>query len=159
VRLKRARRARRRSDAPPRPDLTPLDVAARLLARASLTEAALRARLVAKGYQQATADRTVARCRELGYANDERLAFERARTLRVRGAGSLKIAADLAARGLPEELVAAAVEVSRDGDSERVWAERALARAGEPRGARAWRLLAARGFPEEVLSDLLGELG
>src|SRR4030095_6390608 len=62
VRLKRARRPRRRSDDQPRPDLTPLDVAARLLARASLTEAALRARLVAEGYQQATADRTVARC-------------------------------------------------------------------------------------------------
>ena len=134
-------------------------MAARLLARVSLTETALRARLVAKGYQPATAERTVARCRELGYANDERLAFERARTLRARGAGSLKIAADLAARGLPEHLVASALEASCDGDSERVWAERALARAGEPRGARAWRLLAARGFPEDVLSDLLGEPG
>jgi SOS response regulatory protein OraA/RecX len=134
-------------------------VAARLLARVSLTEAALRERLVAKGYQPATAERTVARCRELGYANDEHLAFERARTLRARGAGSLKIAADLAARGLPEHLVAAAVEASCDGDSERVWAERALARADEPRGARAWRLLAARGFPDDVLSDLLGEPG
>jgi SOS response regulatory protein OraA/RecX len=134
-------------------------VAAHLLARAALTEAALRDRLVAKGYQPATAERTVARCRELGYANDERLAFERARTMRVRGAGSLKIAADLAARGLPENLIAAALEASRDGESERTWAERALARAGEPHGARAWRLLASRGFPEEVLADVLGEPG
>jgi SOS response regulatory protein OraA/RecX len=132
-------------------------VAARLLARAPLTEAVLRGRLVAMGYQPATAARTVARCRELGYASDERLAFERARTLRVRGAGSLKIAADLAARGLPDALIASAVEASRDGDGELGWARRALERAGEPRGAGAWRLLAARGFPEETIADLLGE--
>ena len=132
-------------------------MAARLLARVPLTEAALHDRLVAKGYQQGTAERTVARCRELGYANDERLAFERARTMRERGAGSLKIAADLTARGLPEPLIAAAVEASLGGDPERVWAERALARAGAPAGARAWRVLASRGFPEDVLTDVLGE--
>jgi SOS response regulatory protein OraA/RecX len=132
-------------------------VAARLLARVPLTEAALHERLVAKGYQQGTAARTVARCRELGYADDERLAFERARTMRLRGAGSLKIAADLTARGLPEDLIAAAIEASLDGEPERAWAERALARARAPRGARAWRLLEPRGFPEEILTDVLGE--
>jgi SOS response regulatory protein OraA/RecX len=130
-----------------------------MLARAALTEAALRERLVGKGYRPETADRTVARCRELGYADDERLAYERARTLRGRGAGSLKIAADLAARGLSERLIAAAIESSCEGDPEHVWARRALARAGEPEGARAWRLLAARGFPDDVLSDVLGDPG
>jgi len=134
-------------------------VAARLLARASLTEAVLRDRLVAKGYQPAIAERTVVRCRELGYASDERLAFERARALRARGAGSLKITADLSARGLPDGLIAAAVEASLDGEPERAWAERALERAGGAGGARAWRLLESRGFPADVLSDLLGEPG
>jgi len=89
--------------------------------------------------------------------SDERLALDRARTLRARGAGSLKIAADLAARGLSDNLVATAVESSRAGESEEAWARRALASAGQPRGGRAWRLLAGRGFPEEVLCDLLGE--
>ncbi len=129
-----------------------------MLARGALSEAALRARLVAKGYQPETAARTVARCRELGYAGDERLAFERARTLRARGAGSLKIAADLAARGLPEALVSRAVEVSRDGEPEAAWARRALARGGDPPAGRAWRLLATRGFPDDVIADLLGDL-
>jgi regulatory protein len=132
-------------------------VAARLLARAPLTEHALRERLVARGYQPATADRTVLRCRELGYANDERLAFERARSLRQRGAGGLRIAADLAARGLPDGLVAAAVEASCDGEPEQVWAARVLERAGNPGGARAWRLLESRGFPEQVVADLVDE--
>jgi len=134
-------------------------VAAQLLRRVALTESALRDRLMAKGYQAATAERTVVRCRELGYANDERLAFDRARALRARGAGSVRIAFDLAARGLAEALVEAAVEASRDGEPEVVWARRALERSGEGSGARAWRLLTARGFPEEVVVDLLGEPG
>ena len=128
-----------------------------MLARAALTEAALCERLRAKGYQPATATRTVARCRELGYVSDERLALDRARTLRARGAGGLKIAADLAARGLSEALVASAVEASLAGEPEEAWARRALASAGQPVGARAWRLLAGRGFPEEVLSDVVGD--
>jgi regulatory protein len=138
-------------------------VAARLLRRAARTEAELEARLVALGYRRQTAAATVARCRELGWVGDTAFAHERARSLRARGAGSLRIEADLAARGLPEALVAEAVEASREGLAERTWAERALGRLardlGEPRArGRAWRLLAARGFPEEVVAELLGEL-
>ena len=158
--MTRRRRTRHRDGTPAigqRPDPTPLDVAARLLAHAALTEAALRDRLLAKGYQAETATRTVTRCRELGYVSDERLALDRARALRARGAGSLKIAADLAARGLSDGLVATAVEASRAGDSEEAWARRVLARAGQPTGPRAWRFLAGRGFSEEVLCDVLGE--
>jgi SOS response regulatory protein OraA/RecX len=158
--LTRARRTRHRDSTPAvrqRADPTPLDVASRLLAHSALTEAALRERLLAKGYQPETAARTVARCRELGYVSDERLALDRARALRARGAGSVKIAADLAARGLSDGLVATAVEASRAGESEEAWARRVLARAGQPTGARAWRLLAGRGFPEDVLCDVLGE--
>jgi regulatory protein len=142
---------------PPRPTPTPLDVAARLLTRAPRTEADLEARLVARGYQKATAAKTVARCRELGYVGDERFAQDRARSLRERGVGSLKIVADLSARGLPEVLVEAAVEETRAELSEIEWARRALARAGNPRGPKAWRLLIGRGFPDDVVGDLVGE--
>jgi regulatory protein len=135
---------------------TPLDVAARLLTRAARTEAELEARLVAMGYRAATAAATVARCRDLGWVGDDAFARERARSLRQRGAGSLKIAADLAARGLADGVVAAAVEASCEGLSERDWARRALARAGSPAGARAWRLLASRGFPEDVVEEVAG---
>jgi SOS response regulatory protein OraA/RecX len=89
--------------------------------------------------------------------NDEGLARDRAAQLRARGAGSAKITADLEARGLPAALVGAAIEAARDGASEREWARRALERAGVAEPRRAWRLLAGRGFPEEVIADLLGE--
>jgi len=84
-----------------------------MLTRAPRTEAELEERLVARGYQRATAAATVARCRELGYVGDEAYARERARALRARGWGSLRIVADLGARGLPSDLVDAAVEGSR----------------------------------------------
>jgi regulatory protein len=132
-------------------------VAARILAHAPRTEAELHARLVAKGYQPGTAATTVARCRELGYVGDEKYASERARSMRLRGAGSLKIAADLEARGLPESMVAAAVEASLEGLSEIDWAKRALGKGGAS-GPAAWRLLAGKGFPEDVIADLLSDL-
>lgn len=141
-----------------RPYPTPLDVAATLLRAAARTEAELEARLVAKGYQPATARAAVERCRELGWVSDARLAHDRARTLRLRGAGSLKIAADLEGRALPGDLVAAAVDASREDEPESVWAARALERAGVPHGPKAWRLLAARGFPEDVIAAVLGWL-
>jgi len=156
-RTKASRSTASESTKPPRPTPSPLDVAARILTHAPRSEADLHARLVARGYQQSTAARTVDRCRELGYVGDEKLARERARSLRERGAGSLKIAADLGARGLPEAIVVGAVEASCDGEPEAAWARRALERAGRPRGAKAWRLLASRGFPEDVVNDVVGD--
>jgi regulatory protein len=130
-------------------------VAARLLTRAPRTEAELAARLVAMGYRRETAAAAVARCRELGWVGDAAFAHERARALRARGAGSLRIEAELAARGLPEALVAEAVEASRAGEPEAAWARRAL--RGERDRRRAWRLLLSRGFPEEAVGEVLGE--
>jgi SOS response regulatory protein OraA/RecX len=132
-------------------------VAARLLARRPMTTSELEARLVGMGYQARTASSVVARALELRWLDDDTLAHDRARALRARGAGPLRIAADLEGRGLPAPLVEAAVEASRDGRSESEWAERALAEAGTGRAAagRAWRLLVQRGFPEDVVARLL----
>ena len=143
-----------------RPDPTPLDFAANLLRRAPMSEAALAGRLVGKGYRAATAAATVARCRELAWIDDAAFAHDRARTLRQRGAGSLKITADLERHGVPNGLIDQAVRASLEGESESDWARRAVQQSGcgdDP--ARAWRLLAGRGFSEEVVSDVvdLGE--
>ena len=112
---------------------------------------------MARGYHPTTAARTVERARELGYVGDERLAHDRARALRARGAGSLRIVADLVSRGVPEALAEQGAEASRDGESETVWARRALARAGGPRGPKAWRGLATHGFPEDVVAGVVDD--
>src|SRR5262249_58726584 len=98
------RRPTKKAGHQPRPDPAPLDVASRLLARASLTEAALRDRLERRGYQPETAARAVTRCRELGYVSDERLAFDRARMLRLPGSARLTLPADLPPPALPPGL-------------------------------------------------------
>jgi SOS response regulatory protein OraA/RecX len=132
-------------------------VAARLLARRPLTTTELEARLVAMGYQVRTASGVVARARELRWLDDEMLAHDRARALRARGGGPLRIVADLEGRGLPRALIEAAVEASREGRSEAAWAERALREAGSSGAspARAWRLLLQRGFPEDVVDRIV----
>ena len=143
-----------------KPDPTPLDIAAKVLARGPRTEAELAARLEGIGYSAAKVAATVARCRELRYVDDAAVAMDRARTLRTRGAGSLRIATELEARGVPDVLVSAALEESLEGETEAHWAERALARQRlDVRDAharmRAWRLLASRGFPEDVITDVV----
>lgn len=155
-----SRQGRPAGDAPRKAPPTPLDVAARVLARGSRTEAELAARLARIGYSAGKVAETIARCRELRYVDDAAVAMDRARTLRARGAGSLRIATELEARGVPELLVAAAVEESLAGEREAEWARRALVRARidveDPRArGRAWRLLASRGFPEDVVADVV----
>jgi SOS response regulatory protein OraA/RecX len=149
------------SDPPAGPRaVRPLDVAARWLARRPHTAAALETRLIEIGYRAETAARTVARCLELGWVDDARLARDRAEALRRRGAGGLKIVDDLEARGLGGSVVTAALEAASESRSERTWAERALASARiDPAGApaKAWRFLLGRGFPEDVVADIVGE--
>jgi regulatory protein len=135
-------------------------VAARLLARRAYAAAELAQRLEAMGYAGETAARTVRRCVEVGWVNDEELARSRAAALRARGAGSQKIAADLEGRGVPRLAIDAALAASRGDRSEAAWARAALEAAGiDPATApaRAWRLLAGRGFPEPVVVDVVGE--
>jgi SOS response regulatory protein OraA/RecX len=125
-----------------------------MLRRAPRSAAELTERLVAKGYQVETAAKTVARSAELGWVNDAQLALDRARTLRRRGAGSLRIAAD-SMSGVATPLIESAIEESLDGEPERAWALRALGRDGVADRARAWRLLMSRGFPEDVVADVV----
>jgi regulatory protein len=137
-------------------------VAARLLARRAYAAAELTQRLEAMGYRSETAARTVERCIELGWVNDAELARSRAASLRARGAGSLKIVADLEGRGIPRLAIDEAVEESRGDRSETALARDALAAAGidpEQAPGRAWRLLASRGFCEQVVIDVVGEPG
>jgi len=67
------------------------------------------------------------------------------------------VVADLATEAGCKALVEQAVDESRAGEPEIVWARRAL--RDERERARAWRHLLARGFPEEIASELLGEPG
>ncbi len=54
-------------------------------------------------------------------------------------------------------LIEAAVNGSLAGEREAAWARRALEQARIADQRRAWRLLGSRGFPEDVIADVVGE--
>jgi SOS response regulatory protein OraA/RecX len=87
-----------------------------------------------------------------GYLDDERFALRRASALAGRGAGDGLIRDDLERRGVPAELVAAAIAALEPEASR-------AARIVERRGwsAKTARHLAARGFGEDAVAGLVAE--
>jgi SOS response regulatory protein OraA/RecX len=116
--------------------------------RASLAE-----RLERRGVAPAARREAVDVLSRAGLVDDERLAHGRAAALASRGAGDLLVADDLARRGVPADLIAAAVAGL---EPERERAARIVAQRGlSPRTAR---FLSAKGYRPETLEPLLTEL-
>jgi regulatory protein len=129
-------------------------VAVRALARRDRSRAELDARLARAGVRDAERRKTLDRATRAGLVDDARFASSRARLLAERGAGDELVLADLGRHGV-DDLVA------RKAVSELVPEADRAARIVEARGrsARTLRYLAARGFAEESLDDLIAELG
>jgi regulatory protein len=84
--------------------------ALRLLARQSRSEQELSTRLLGKGFAEPEVTAALARCRALGYVDDERFALERSRRLLREGkAVGWRLQAHLRQRGIPDEQARAAV--------------------------------------------------
>jgi regulatory protein len=121
------------------------------LALRDLTEQELDMRLDRAGFDESARADALARAREAGYLDDERVARERAGRLAERGASDAAIRADLVGRGLPDDLVSEVLAAIAPE------AERAAALAaklgGGPRAARA---LARKGYPEDTIERAVG---
>ncbi len=113
------------------------------------------------GYAAGVVCRVVDRLRLQGFVDDRRLASQRAEHWLRRGFGQLRARAELEARGVAEEYIAAALAAVFEGEKEvaRELIGRRFPRAhlDEKVRARASRFLLARGFPQEVVVVLLGE--
>lgn len=84
--------------------------ALRLLTRRGYAEVELTGRLLDKGYSQEDAAAALARCRELGYLDDEEFARQRALALLRNGrAVGVRARLDLRQRGIDKDLASAAV--------------------------------------------------
>jgi SOS response regulatory protein OraA/RecX len=123
-----------------------LDVATKALARRDFSERGLRDRLERAGIDPTETERVVARLRGEGILNEARFAANRARALAEQGKGDAAIRFDLEAQGLPGELIEAALG---ELEPERERAERIV--GGRNRGPATARLLASRGFDEDVI--------
>jgi SOS response regulatory protein OraA/RecX len=129
---------------------SPVDLAARALARRDRSETDVKQILARKGVSDADAEQAVERLRELGALGDERYACGRASALAERGYGDAAIASRLAGEGVARELGATAVDALAP---ERERAAGLAARRGETLRTARW--LAGRGFSSESIASAL----
>lgn len=139
---------------PEAPRTEALAVATRALARREHSQRSLRERLLRAGVSVGDAEAVVAELLQTGLVDDARFAEERARVLAGKGKGDAAIRFDLERAGVgPDELEAALGTL----DPERERAAALVARRGaSPATAR---LLAGRGFDEEVVAALVAAEG
>ena len=139
---------------PEAPRTEALAVATRALARREHSQRSLRERLLRAGVSVGDAEAVVAELQQTGLVDDARFAEERARVLAGKGKGDAAIRFDLERAGVgPDDLEAALGTL----DPERKRAAALVARRGaSPATAR---LLAGRGFDEEVVAALVAAEG
>jgi len=141
-----------------------LGTALKLLGHRARSEAELRRRLEAKGFAAAEIDSAVARLQELRYLDDEAFAGSKADSLlHSEHQGPRRVLRKLEALGVDGEVASEAVASAQEGRTERELALQALKRrrprvdSGSPHEDRvkAARWLLGRGFPEDVVRELL----
>jgi regulatory protein len=128
-----------------------LAAALRALAGRDLSERELRDRLAQAGLEPAIVEEALETLRRGGLVDDERFAAERARVLAERGKGDSAVRFDLERHGILAELVESTLAAL---EPERERAECVVARRGG--GPKTARLLASRGFGEEIVSLVAG---
>ncbi|HEU4557565.1 MAG TPA: regulatory protein RecX [Longimicrobium sp.] len=143
------------------------DAALSLLSHRARSQTELKRRLKRKGFEEETADATVARLSDLGVVDDAAFAesFVRDR-VRLRPHGKRRLAAELRANGVDADTARAAIDdvMEREDASEAELARAAAARwktrPGEEPGKARRRLqgfLARRGFGGEVVRQVVKE--
>ena len=141
--------------------------ALRLLAGRELSVAECRARLLDRDHAGEDVDVAIERLLEEGALNDERVALAYARTaIDIKGRGRLRIARELHEKGVPRDVISAALaEVFGELD-ERSLVTKALQKKlrGRPKPtsqselARLYQYLMRQGFSPAVVSDELRRL-
>lgn len=128
-----------------------LAVAGRALRTRDLSARELALRLEQRAVSRTAAEESLAALAAAGLLDDARLAENRAGSLAERGYGDAAIRHDLEQRGVPADLVEAAV-AGLEPETER--AGRIVARRGT--GAGTARYLAGKGFGEDALEQAAG---
>lgn len=128
--------------------------ATRALARREHSQKSLRERLLRAGVSPEDADAVIAELREAGLVDDGRFAQERARVLAERGKGDAAIRFELERAGVGADDVEQALASL---ESERERAAALVSRRGA--GPATARLLAGRGFDEDVVAALVAPDG
>jgi len=153
---------RRQSDRAP---ADPWSTALRLLARRDHGTAELQRRLLAQGFPAEAVEQAIARGIELGYLDDARYVERLTRALLTAGrAAGPRLVLELRRRGLPEDLIEAALAETRSTGEEETALRDLIARrfpafnyaaADSNARRRVVHFLQRRGFPlERILNEL-----
>lgn len=133
----------------------------RILAIRPHSEKELAEKLRHAGFPEGLIEEAMAKCRRLGYLDDEAFARQRARYLAEgRLLGDRRILRDLTERGIGRELALQALQEVRKELSEEEALAKVLAREGarareEGQAARLARRLAGKGFPLSLIRERL----
>jgi regulatory protein len=132
-----------------------------LLGRRDYTVRELRDRLAERGYGAPEIDTTIAELCSAGLLDDRRVAAAHLRTAaRVKGRGRVRIAHELAARGVAADVVDEAVSALSDAEEasaiERLLVRRRLPpRPSMPERRKLFQQLLRRGFRADVIAKVL----
>lgn len=155
-------RNRRAADASPPDPRTARAAALTLAARRDYTAAELERKLTDRGYDPETIAGAIASLRESRVVDDRRVALAHVRTARaVKGRGRVRIARELAARGLGRDIIDEALDGIEPAE-ELASIRRILTKKrwpGNPSRAdrqRMFRHLFGRGFPADAIIKALG---
>ena len=146
----------------PSSEQTPLHYAYSLLARGDYSAARLHEKLRLKGFTAQAVTATVETLRKRGHLNDARLARGLAERFQKQGFGRCGVRAKLQQRGLPDDVIAAALSEWEER-AEIKLAEQLIQRRFSPAAleeprtrARAYRFLGRRGYSASVAASVLG---
>ena len=147
----------------PKPAVTALDRALRLLAARARTAAELERALARAGHPDEERASAMARLRELGYMDDATVAEGRARTLLASGVAPRLTTRRLLSQGVAAPTARAAIEAAAEGADEEALVARAVEKAlrgREPRGDeerhRLLRRLVGKGHRPSLVAKALG---
>ena len=150
---------------PPLTEAGAREEAYRFLARAARSTAEMRAHLERRGFATAHVEAAIDALTGGRYLDDATLAQRRAEELMLRrGWGRFRVASELTRRGFVDSVVTTAIDAIHDDQSETELARQALRRKFPSRSlvslvdrARAFRYLTGRGYPVDIVTQLLGE--
>jgi regulatory protein len=138
-----------------------------MLGRREHTRAQLRRKLLQRKYEPADVDRVLDDLIAAGFLDDARAAktFTRHAT-HIKGQGRMRIARELAARGVDPDLVAQTLDAGIDPDEEAGRLRAALERRARGRdltdrkeSSKVWQALVRQGFAPDAVSKALRALG
>ena len=135
------------------------ETAVRLLKSRAKSRARLKLALEARGHSAEEIAEAIRRVTSLGYLDDARYAEAKARSAISEGRSIADVERRLEADGISPELAAGAAKAAAfDAGHDDLSAAKALVKKRKLSGVKAARFLASRGFDEDVISRVVGNV-